>query len=117
MMRAPGTIDRTVHELAAERGPRTRSKLHRIALSVQAAGAAGSADEALTLICDGVDVLGGSPTVREALEHAGVDVPTVQMCLEQIDYHFELERRAEEYDKLAEISWALPVAFPNYEAG
>jgi hypothetical protein len=110
-MAARPTFDRTVWELRMERGPWKRAKLHRIALAIQAAGAADSADAAHAVIWDAVDALGGRPTVREALEHAGVDVSAVRMCLDAIDHQVEDELRAEEYAKLAEISSALPPAF------
>jgi hypothetical protein len=84
-----GTLDRTVWELAAERGPRERGQLHRVALAVVAAGAAAEVDDAMIVLLDATDELGGAnaagPTVREVLERAGVDVAAVREQLRLVD--------------------------------
>jgi hypothetical protein len=103
-MPAPSTIDRTLWELSAEVGPWKRSRLYRVGLAVKAAGAADSQDSALALICDAADALGGRPTVREAIEQAGVDVRAVVSCLRQIDADHQQARDALEVAQLREAS-------------
>jgi hypothetical protein len=102
------TIDRTAWELRWARGPWKRSNLYKLGLALQDAGAADSDDAAQDLIWDAVEALGRSEirtTIREALEHAGVDIPRVLGCLQVIDQRFELERRADD-----EAKWARATA-------
>ena len=74
-------LDRTIWELAQERGPVRRSQLHRVALALEAAGAADNLDEARELIW----TLGESVTLGRALEHAGVDVAVLLDHLRRLD--------------------------------
>lgn len=104
------TLDRTGLELRLAVGGFKRTALYRLGLAAKAAGEADTEEAAHALVWDAILAVGEQRPIREALEHASVDVAAVarQLSLIERDWHKHLVE--EEYELECQISRNMETA-------